>query len=90
MDDYQLLKIAKNQLKLQETMPPKHSHLYQCVEIMCLFNISIGYFKDQSVEGFNKLWMRIISAYMNQLGILKVKYPMRKLYLITIPKFYIK
>ncbi len=37
---------AKNKLKLKETMPPKYSYLYQCVEMMCLFKITSGYFND--------------------------------------------
>ncbi len=62
---------AKSKLNLEAAMPPKYSYLYQCVEMMCLFKIPIGYSNDQSVEGFNKLWMRIMSTYMNQLGILQ-------------------
>eukprot|EP01084_Bolivina_argentea_P314016 543874_1 len=79
---------AKRKMGLKENMPPKYSYLHQYVEMMCLFQIPIGYFNDQSVEGYNKLFMRIMAAYLNQLGILKVKYPMMKLYLITSPKYY--
>jgi len=69
-------------------MPPKYAYLYQCVEFMCLFKVPIGYLNDQSVEGFNKLFMRVMSAYMNQRGQKKVQYSMKKLNLITSPKYY--
>ncbi len=78
---------AKSALKLQRNMPPKYHYLHHMVELMCLFNVPIGYFDDQSVEGYNKMCNNIRRCYLNQLGILKVKYGMRKLYLITAPKY---
>ena len=50
-------------LSIEESMPSKYSYLYQCVEMMCLFKVFMGYFNDQSMEDFKKLTMNVMSSY---------------------------
>ena len=54
---------------------------------MCLFKVALGYYDDESVEGFNIICNDLNRCYSNQLGKLRVKYMMRKLYLITSTKY---
>ena len=78
---------TKRILNLNTSLGAKGHYLQHCVEWMKLWNIPLGYVNEQSVEAFHKICSMVLRRYYNQRGILKVKYAMRQLMVITCPLY---
>ena len=65
----------------------KYHYLYHCIEYMRIWRIPIGYINEQSIENFHKTCSRVFRRYKNQRGLLKIKYSMHQLMLITSPLY---
>ena len=78
---------ARSLFSCAASLGAKYHYLSHCVEYMRLWRIGIGYISEQSVEGFHKTWSLVFRRYQNQRGLLRIKYEIRQLMLITSPLY---
>ncbi len=81
-------KKVKSECHIHMNMPPKFHYFDHLVKHMNLFKYPPGWNDEQGLEDSNQLLNNITACYANQLGIQRVKYAMRKVMIITSPKYY--
>ena len=72
---------------IDTSLGAKYHYLSHCVAYMDLWKIPLGFLSEQSIEGANKVYGNILKRYKNQRGLLKIKYSMHQLLLITSPTY---
>eukprot|EP01083_Nonionella_stella_P104551 299819_1 len=76
------------QNRLREySLGAKFHYLYHQYEFMNLWRLSVGYEDEQSTERFNQICSNILLRYKSQRGLLRVKYFVQHMMLITCPKY---
>ena len=58
-----------------------------CIEYMEVWGIPIGYISEQSIEGFHQTCSMVMKRYNNQRGLLRMKYAIHQLILVTSPTY---
>ena len=74
-------------LGVTSSLGTKYHYLAHCVEYMRLWRILIGYISEQSIESYHKRCSMLFRRYRNQRGLLRIKYALRQLMLITSPLY---
>ena len=75
-------------LNLNISLGAKYHYLYHCVEYIKIWGVPLGFNNEQSVESFHKICSAVMRRYYNQRGLLKVKYSIRQLMVITSPLYH--
>ena len=74
-------------LGIAKSLGAKYHYLSHCFEYMTLWRIGIGYCSEQSIESYHKTCSMVFRRYGNQRGLLRIKYAIRQLMLITSPTY---
>ena len=85
---YKHWQYTKRILNLDLSLGAKYHYLKHCVEYIHIWRIPLGYINEQSIEAFHKICSMVLQRYYNQRGILKIKYAMRQLMVITSPLYH--
>ena len=65
----------------------KYHYLGHCVEYFEFWRLGLGFISEQSIENFHKTCSFVFRRYRNQRGLLRTKYSMHQLMLITSPLY---
>ena len=69
------------------TLGTKYHYFRHCIDYMRIWRIGIGHISEQSIEHFHKTCTSVFNRYRNQRGLLRVKYGLHQLMLITSPLY---
>ena len=67
----------------------KYHYLGHCLDYVILWRMGLGFINEQSIEHFHKVCSGVFRRYINQRGILRTKYAMHQIMLITSPLYQI-